>query len=145
MKRAKRERAWKSPHARKARRGGEREKWGTTDKFQAFNLLTSFFSTPAALALLAWQHCNWLGFLPYRRLGPDSKILLIPLTSNVSLYWSSFYFASLLASTLHSLFIFNLVTTEHAIEITYLNLEIVKCLTLCLVWLSLEFCFNFFY
>ena len=27
----------------------------------------------------------------------------------------------------------NLVTTEHALETTYLNLEIVKCLTRCLV------------
>ena len=31
-KRAKRERAWKSPHTRKARRSGEREKWGLHTK-----------------------------------------------------------------------------------------------------------------
>ena len=37
--RAKRERAWKSPLAMKARRDGERKKWGTTDKAQAFDLL----------------------------------------------------------------------------------------------------------
>ena len=34
---AKRECAWKSPHVRKARRGAEREKLGTTDKAQAFD------------------------------------------------------------------------------------------------------------
>ena len=37
VERAKRERTWKSPHARKASHGGEREKWGTTDKAQAFD------------------------------------------------------------------------------------------------------------
>ena len=35
--RVKRECAWKSPHARKAKRGEEREKWGTKDKAQAFD------------------------------------------------------------------------------------------------------------
>ena len=37
VERAKRECAWKSPHVRKARRGAEREKLGTTDKAQAFD------------------------------------------------------------------------------------------------------------
>ena len=37
VERAKRERAWKSPTREKATRGGEREKWGTTDKAQAFD------------------------------------------------------------------------------------------------------------
>ena len=37
---AKRKRAWKSPHARKARRGGEREKW--------------YLSPQPRLAFLAW-------------------------------------------------------------------------------------------
>ena len=37
VERAKRECAWKSPHVRKARRGGEREKLGTTGKAQAFD------------------------------------------------------------------------------------------------------------
>ena len=37
VERAKRLRAWKSPHARNAQRGGEREKRGTTDKAQAFD------------------------------------------------------------------------------------------------------------
>ena len=36
VERAKREGTWKSPNARKARRGGEREKWGTTDKTLTF-------------------------------------------------------------------------------------------------------------
>ena len=37
VERAKCEHAWKSPHVWKARRGREREKWGTTDKAQAFD------------------------------------------------------------------------------------------------------------
>ena len=59
------ERAWKSLHARKARRGGEREKWGTTDKAQPFDpsrptdfgvwssehIMSSYFSLPAACRL----------------------------------------------------------------------------------------------
>ena len=50
VERAKRERTWKSLNARKARRGGEREIWGTTDKA---------FLSPAASRL---SRVGW--FLP---------------------------------------------------------------------------------
>ena len=37
VEQAKFEHPWKSPHMRKARSSGEREKWGTADKAQAFD------------------------------------------------------------------------------------------------------------
>ena len=47
---SKTEHAWKLPHARKARRGGEREKW-----FEMKNEIKNHFSlSPPHLALLAW-------------------------------------------------------------------------------------------
>ena len=47
---AKSERAWKSPHARKARRGGEGRKWGTTNKAKLLNLCVT----------LTTQNSDWL-------------------------------------------------------------------------------------
>ena len=54
MERAKRERAWKSTHARKARRGGEREKCRT--KLLTLCVALIFFSITAAsrLSLVGW-------------------------------------------------------------------------------------------
>ena len=51
------EREWKSPHARKARRGGEGGKWGTTDKAQAFELMRGSHNAKFRLAL-PWKSVN---------------------------------------------------------------------------------------
>ena len=58
VERAKRERAWKSPHARKASmRRREREKWGTADKPQAFELMRCSHNAELWLAL-QWKSVN---------------------------------------------------------------------------------------
>ena len=60
VERAKRKRTWKSPNAKKARRRGEREKWGTTDKAflsprraSPFSRGVIFSRARASLALLS--------------------------------------------------------------------------------------------
>ena len=89
VERAKHKRAWKSPHARKARRGGEREKWKTTDKVQAFNPtrptdfgVWSSYPLPNQLSasngipsLIELSSVNWGGYLLWVKENPDTNFL----------------------------------------------------------------------
>ena len=83
----------KSPHARKARRGGESEKWGTTDKAQVFylsrptdfgvwssyrlsNQLSASNGVPCLIELLLpLSSVNCRGYLSQMKENPDTNFL----------------------------------------------------------------------
>ena len=70
------ERTWKSPHVRKARRGGEREKWGTTKPklLTLYVALTTHNSLPAASHL---SHVGWFSlsfYYPWGKMGTTRSL-----------------------------------------------------------------------